>query len=79
MNLSVAQSAIRALSTRQNMKLFSSQPINDVLEDFLPLSQSPTREDIICIETRQLDNSAPGIFAVEKQRCRYGKPRAFVR
>ena len=54
----------------------SSSPIPWSL---LQKAEPPTKSDLECIESRQLEVKVSRIFAVEKDRCRYGHPRAFIR
>ena len=51
----------------------------ELLHRLFPKGAAYTEQDKLCIETRQLDRTVNGIWAVEKKRCKYGFPRAFVR
>jgi hypothetical protein len=49
-----------------------------VIGEYFPNSTHPTPEDIEVIEQRQIGRSAHSMFAVEKSKCKYGFPQAFV-
>ena len=51
---------------------------NVLIENFFKTSEVPRKEDVECIEARQLGQSADGIIAVST-RCKHGFPQAFVR
>lgn len=49
-----------------------------VIGEYFPHSSHPTPEDVQVIEKRQIGRPPHSIFAVEKSRCKYGFPQAFV-
>lgn len=59
------------------MKVKNRQQL--VLEKYLPKADPIDEKSLHCIVTRQTLVVTPDIFAVDKERCRYGFPRAFVR
>ena len=75
----------RGFRSRVRFPVFSTEemiPTNlpsDLLRRLFPKGIAYTEQDKVCIETRQLDRTINGMWAVEKQRCKYGFPRAFVR
>ena len=77
----------RSRSRRLPVSIFASEdeirPTHQLSEELLgelfPEATAYTEQDKLCIETRQLDRTVNGMWAVEKQRCKHGFPRAFVR
>lgn len=49
-----------------------------VIGEYFPNSTRPTLEDVKIIEERQIGRPPHSIFAIEKSRCKYGFPQAFV-
>jgi hypothetical protein len=51
----------------------------EALKKYLVRSVEPAPADLECISGRQLGSPVPGAFAVDRDKCRYGYSRAFVR
>jgi len=73
----IQSEGVATIPEEERIKIKQQQEM--VLQKYFPKATNIDEKSLHCIESRQRFSPTPDIFAIDKERCQYGFPRAYVR